>query len=129
MSSKARALVALLVVLVAVGAIFSPQQVAELLDRPSSTLGERINLRATWGGLLLGVGLAIAFASTASVGRAVISLVLWILVGGGAARAVGFALDGIPGALQWVWLAVEVAIAMLCVWILRRKPRPAADPS
>ena len=127
MPSKARALVALLVVLVAVGAIFSPQQVAELLDRPSSTLGEQINLRATWGGLLLGVGLAIAFASTSSVGRGVISLVLWIMIGVGAARVTGFVLDGIPGAMQWVWLTVEVAIAILCVWILRKKPAKTAD--
>ncbi len=109
-------------VAVAVVAIASPAEVGELLGRPAaSTSSEMINLRASWGGALLGVGLAMALLSTRSSTDVVISLLLWAMVGIGVARAIGFVVDGSPDGWQWVWLGAEIAIAAGCAWWLRRR--------
>lgn len=123
---SARRVLALVVIAAALVAIASPAAVGEALGRPASTPSEAINLRASWGGALLGIGLAVGWARTDSRARRIVSWVMWLMIGIGLARAVGFVLDGRPDRLQWVWLGAEVAIAAGCAAWLRR---PSAAPS
>ena len=111
---------------VAVAAILSPVAVGEALGRSASTSSEMINLRASWGGTLLGLGAAIGLARTETRGRLLLSVLLWVIAGIVVARAVGFVLDGSPDGLQWVWLIAEIAIVAVCAWLLCR-PRAAAS--
>lgn len=127
MPSLPRLVLALVVIAAAVAAILSPVAVGEALGRPAATTpSEMINLRASWGGALLGVGAAIGWARTETRARLVVSLVLWMMVGIGLARVVGLLLDGSPDRLQWLWLGAEVVIAAGCAWWLRR---PGATPT
>jgi hypothetical protein len=123
--SKLRIALAIVVGVIAVVAIFSPAAVGESLGRVATTNPEKINLRASWGGTLLGIGVAIGLAETAARGRLVVSTLMWIMAGIGIARAIGFVLDGGPDALQWVWLVAEIVIFAVCAWLLRR---PVAKP-
>jgi hypothetical protein len=118
-----RVVLAVVVIAAAIVAIAAPVEVGRALGRTASSSSEMINLRASWGGALLGIGAAIGWARTETRGRLVVSLLMWLMVGIGLARAVGFVLDGSPDRLQWLWLAAEIVIASVCAWWLRR---PAA---
>jgi hypothetical protein len=115
------------VVLVAAGAalVFSPLAVADVLGRPHETSSQMINLRATWGGSVTGVGLFAGWLPGWRPRlRALLGFLGALMAGIGAARAVGFAVDGHPNALQWVWMVAEIAIVTGCVWALRRRAPP-----
>src|SRR5262249_48111615 len=106
--------------------IASPLLVAEVLSRPHATTSQMINLRASWGGTLAGVGAFIAWVPALEPRRrAGLGLLLGLMAGIGLARTVGFVLDGHPDALQWFWLAAEVSIVVACTIGLRRM---AANP-
>ncbi len=124
-----RPAIAVVVLGAAVIAIFSPVEVGEVLGRTATTPSEMINLRATWGGTLLGLGLAIGLARTETRGRLLLSLLMWVMLGIGLARAVGFVVDGSPDGLQWVWLAAEIAIAAGCGGWLRAHPVHGGPPA
>jgi len=111
---------AFVVIAAAIVAIASPVEVGRALSRTATTSSEMINLRASWGGALLGIGAAIGWARTETRTRLAVSLVMWLMVGIGLARAVGFVLDGDPDRLQWLWLGAEIVIAAACAWWLRR---------
>jgi len=101
--------------------MFSPLVVADVLRRPAASAPEMINLRATWGGSVLGLGAFIAWLSEARPWkRFILGLLMWMMAGIGLARATGFALDGGPDALQWAWLIAEIVIAAACAIALRR---------
>ena len=115
--------IALGVLLVAAGLVlvFSPLAVASALSRPAETKPQLINLRASWGGAVLGIGAFVAWLDAARPWkRALVGAVMWLMIGIGAARAIGFVLDGGPDTLQWVWLTAEVAIAAACALGLRK---------
>jgi len=127
MSSRViRVVVGLLLVTAGVYLVMSPLQVAALLGRPSGTPSQMINLRASWGGTVLGLG---AFAAWLPAlrpwSRTALGLLLWGMLGIAAARATGFVLDGHPDALQWVWMIAEVTIAAGCAIGLRVTSRKA----
>ncbi|MFO0629415.1 MAG: DUF4345 family protein [Polyangiales bacterium] len=116
-----RAALGALVSAAAVALVFSPLKVAAVLRRPHETVSQMINLRASWGGALLGIGLLVLWLPIGRTG-AVYALrgVLCLMVGIAAARTVGFFLDGRPDTLQWVWLLAEFAIAAGCALALAR---------
>ncbi len=102
--------------------VLSPERVGELLDRPARDIDQAINLRATWGGTVMGIGALLAIRDRLRPWRDTLA---WALLCSMAAifvaRAIGFALDGIGGALQWVWLAAEALIAGACAVYLKRR--------
>jgi hypothetical protein len=101
--------------------IFSPLSVATALHRPAETSSQMINLRASWGGTLLGLAAFVAWLPGVRPWRRfVLGLVMWGMVGIGLARAVGFVLDGHPNTLQWIWMTAEIAIASACAFALVR---------
>lgn len=116
-----RAALGALISAIAVALVLSPLKVAAALRRPHETVSQMINLRASWGGALLGVGLFVLWLPTGQ-GRGVYALraVLCLMIGIGGARLVGFAMDGRPDTLQWVWLIAEVLIAIACALALSR---------
>jgi hypothetical protein len=98
----------------------SPLAVAEVLGRPHDTSSQMINLRASWGGLVLGIaGFLVWLPALRPWLRSVVSLLTWVMAGVGLARAIGFALDGNPDTRQYVWITGEVAITALGAWALR----------
>jgi hypothetical protein len=109
---------------VAVGAILamSPTAVAEALGKPHDTATQMINLRASYGGTLMGIGAFIAWLPALSPKwRVVVGLLMWAMAGIGVARLVGFAIDGSPDTRQYIWISAEVAIVIVCAVVLRRR--------
>jgi len=105
---------------------FMPLMVAGALSRPHETSSQMINLRASWGGTLLGLGLFVAWLeSLRPIRRMLIGLVMWSMVGIAAARLLGFVLDGGPDAAQWVWLILEIILVAVGAFALRRNPSGA----
>ncbi len=101
--------------------VFSPRAVAATLGRPYETVSQQINMRASWGGAVLGLGLfALWVAPWRPPGATALRLVACLMVGIGAARVAGFALDGRPDAMQWTWIVAEVLIAAACGVALAR---------
>jgi hypothetical protein len=100
---------------------FAPVFVADALGRPHDTPTQLINLRASWGGALAGIGAFVAWLPAwRPRWRVVVGLAMWTMAGVGAARLVGFALDGSPDARQYVWIAAEAAIVIGCALVLQR---------
>ena len=109
--------------LIAVGVwlVLSPLGVADALGRPHDTASKIINLRATFGGTVVGLGAFLAWLPAITPWRrTLLGLLLWSMAGIGVARALGFVLDGHPDALQWAWLSAEALIVAGCVVALRR---------
>ena len=107
----------------AVGVVlaFMPHQVGEFLGRPTTTNLEIIEARVSVGGLLTGIGLSIAaIRSLRPRLVAFATLALWMMVGFGGVRILGFVVDGDPDGKQWFWLAVEAVIFVVAAWYLRR---------
>lgn len=110
------------IVLFGVAMVFSPERVAELLDRPVRDVGEAINLRASWGGTVMGIGALIAVRDDLRPWRHTLAWALLCLMAGiFFARAVGFALDGIGDVWQWIWLGAEALIVGVCAVYLKRR--------
>ncbi|HEV7554716.1 MAG TPA: DUF4345 family protein [Kofleriaceae bacterium] len=113
-------------VVIAVGAylVMSPLVVAELLSRPHDTSTQMINLRASWGGTLVGIGAFVAWLpSLRTWTRRIVALLGCAMAGIGVARLVGFALDGDPDTRQFVWISAEAAIVVVCAIVLRVSAR------
>ena len=106
-------------------AIF-PLVTAEALGRPHGEPTQLINLRASFGGTLLGLGAFLAWLpASRPYKRAVLGILMWAMAGIGAARLLGFAIDGSPDGRQWIWLVAEVLIVATCAILLRRGARAA----
>ena len=104
-----------------------PRLARDALGRHPVTPSDWMNLRASFGGTLLGLGAALAWLpSVRPWRRAGLGLLGWAMAGIGAARLLGFFLDGSPDVRQWVWLIAEGLIVVLCVVLLRRGRAPAA---
>jgi len=127
---RRRLQLALGLALVAAGIVlvFSPVVVAGALGKPHDTPTRMINLRASWGGTLAGLGAFVAWVRALKPWwRTIVALLGWAMAGIGAARLVGFALDGSPDTRQYIWISAEVAIVIACATSLARR-RAARHP-
>jgi Domain of unknown function (DUF4345) len=110
--------------------VMSPLAVAEALGRPHDTSSRMINLRASWGGMVMGLAAFVAWLPALRPWlRSLTGVLTWAMAGVGLARAVGFVLDGHPDARQYVWITGEIVIVVLGSWALRvigRRSRHAA---
>ena len=121
MSRRVRILIGLALAGLGLVMIFSPLDVAEILDRPPASKSAMINLRASWGGSVLGLGAFLAWLpALRPLGRVVLGLLGWTMAGVALARLTGFILDGGPDGKQWVWLTAELVIAAICAFAVRR---------
>ena len=120
--------IALGLVLVAAGGFLaaSPLVVADAFGLPHEKSTQVINLRASWGGTLLGIGAFVVWLPAVKPWlRSVVGLLLWAMAGIGLARGIGFVLDGDPDGRQFVWLVAEVVIVAGCALGLRVMSRRA----
>jgi hypothetical protein len=122
LSRNVRFVVGLAVVAAGIYLALSPVLVADTLGKPHDTPTRLINLRASWGGTLAGLGAFIAWVPGFSPPwRALVGAVMWAMAGIGAARLVGFAIDGSPDTRQYIWITAEVAIVIACATTLYLK--------
>jgi Domain of unknown function (DUF4345) len=122
LSRNVRFVVGLAVVAAGIYLALSPVLVADTLGKPHDTPTRLINLRASWGGSLAGLGAFIAWVPGFSPRwRALVGVLMWAMAGIGAARLVGFAIDGSPDTRQYIWITAEVAIVIACATTLYLK--------
>ena len=116
-----KTVVGLAIVAAAAYLVLSPMVVADLLNRPPATTSQMINLRASWGGTLLGIGAFVAWLPALRPWkRTLIGLVAWAMAGIGIARAIGFVLDGDPDSRQYVWITAEAILAIGGMIVLKK---------
>jgi len=112
---------ALIFVVVGAGFLLIPKQFGDLLELSLPTAMARTDVRATYGGLELGFGI---FLILCVVRREWIRPGLWALaltVGGFATgRLVGFVAEGTINNFMLFFLVLELAVALLAVFLLRR---------
>jgi len=121
----ARALIfvsAVIFVVVGAGFLLIPKQFGDVLEISLPTAMARTDVRATYGGLELGLGI---FLILCVVRSEWIRPGLWALaltVGGFAfGRVVGFVAEGTLNNFMLFFLALELAVALLALFLLRRK--------
>jgi hypothetical protein len=101
--------------------IASPITVAGAFGKPHDTPTQMINLRATYGGTLAGLGAFFAWLPDLKPWRrAVTGLLMWAMAGIGVARLVGFVVDGSPDMRQWIWITAEIVLVIGCALVLLR---------
>ena len=112
---------ALIFVVVGAGFLLIPQQFGHVLELSLPTAMARTDVRATYGGLELGLGI---FLILCVVRREWIRPGLWALaltVGGFATgRVVGFVAEGTINNFMLFFLVLELAVALLAVFLLCR---------
>jgi hypothetical protein len=102
--------------------VFSPEVVRDVLGRKPATTSDWINLRATFGGTLVGLGaFAVWLPGLRPWLRTVLGLLLWSMAAIAAARLLGFALDGDPDRRQYIWLVAEVVLVAGSASVLHRR--------
>ena len=113
---------AILFVLFGVGFILAPLPLAQWItgSTPSTTSGI-IDLRATYGGLALGIGIFWALcASNGSERNGLLSAIL-VLSAVAIGRITGILLDGTPNLFMFLLLTAEIIFAALNFIVYRRK--------
>jgi uncharacterized membrane protein len=112
---------AVIFVVVGAGFLLVPKQCADILEISLPTSMARTDVRATYGGLELGFGI---FLICCVVRHEWIRPGLWALaftVGGFAAgRLAGFVAEGTINNFMLFFLVLELAVASLAVFLLRR---------
>ena len=82
--------------------------------------------RRVWLGALAGVGALLVTRTQLQPWRVtLVYIVMWLCAGFLVARLIGLALDGADSLMQWVWVAVEIAIAVVGAVYIWRKHTPA----
>ncbi len=108
-------------VLIGLNTFWDPARSVAPLDLQASTASALSEVRATYGGLQIGIGLfLIVGARRAAVARAAL-LAQGLMVGGlVAGRLVGWFSDGPPNGLVMGLLALETGVAVLSWWLYAR---------
>jgi hypothetical protein len=82
-----------------------------------------IDMRATYGGMTVAVGLTLAWLgrsnSTRSVALYIIALVMLCMA---SSRLLGLIYDGSANAIMYAYLAVEIVVLALALWGARSDP-------
>ena len=105
-----------------VGFILAPAWMADLsTGAVPATASGLIDMRATYGGLSLAVGVLLwRLAASPETLRAGLRSVIVLMVGMAGGRLVGMALDGSANALMWTYLAAECVLTVIAAWLLAR---------
>ena len=109
-----------------VGFIVAPLSLLEwatgaVVNTPSAI----IDLRATYGGLSLAVGLVLYGLGRSQGGTPLgLRVVIALMLGMGGGRLVGLVVDGGANAVMYAYLALEIVAAAVATWLLRRLEQP-----
>ena len=112
----------LLFVAFGIGFVIAPQDLAELVTGAAPSAPSAVtDMRATYGGVPLGIGLFIGYcARRPETVRLGILASLTVIASLGAARLVGIIVDGSPNGFMMVFLATEIASVLLFLVALQR---------
>lgn len=81
-----------------------------------------IDMRATYGGMSLAIGaLLLFFSSRDDMTRVGLATVMTIMLGMAFGRLIGIVLDGGANAIMYVYLFLEIAMALLAVVLIQRQ--------
>lgn len=109
-------------VLIGANTFVDPLRAMAPLELNVNTVSALNELRATYGGMQVGIGLFLmAGARWAALTRPVLLAQALMLGGLAAGRLVGVALDGLPNGFVQALLVLETAIAVLSVALYRRQ--------
>jgi len=116
------------VVFLLYGLVFAlaPEVMSTLVTGSSPSTGSGLtDMRSTYGGMSIGLGLLLGLAARRPANHSLGLLgVVAIMVGMGCTRVLGMLVDGHANAGMYVYLALEVVMAGLALWVFRR-----LDPS
>ncbi|GAB1258863.1 hypothetical protein NBRC116494_33650 [Aurantivibrio plasticivorans] len=88
------------------------------LDNPVSIT----EIRATYGGFLLGAGCYILYAAFSRLHQALVA-VIFLLAGAGVTRFVGVVFDGGQAFMQWLLLIIEWVSVAIAIILYRMIPK------
>lgn len=123
-------LTAAVFVLYGIGFALSPKAMSELVTGGSPmTASGMIDLRSTYGGLSLAVGVCLFFLARSQgllpLGLRAVAIIMGAMA---STRVIGFVVDGPPDSMMWTFLAAEITALSLSMWqirIERRRGSPA----
>jgi len=111
----------LVLVVAGVALALSPAWIAERVGKIPKTESDVINLRASYGGTLIGLGAFVAWVPSLRPWlRTMLGLLGWAMAGIGLARLLGFALDGNPDGRQAIWIIAEVLLVIGCAFGVKK---------
>ena len=103
-------------------ALFPTALLSWVTDGQVDSSSALIDLRATYGGMSLAIGVMLLLSARNPhwhrLGLITIVVLMLCMAGG---RTLGLVLDGSPNVMMWVYLALEVTVAMIALLLLRRK--------
>lgn len=113
---------ALVFIAYGLGFVFFPETLGLLITGSAPTTSSGlIDMRATYGGMTLGVGVLFGLSAgdprTVQIGVWGIIVVMMCMAG---ARLFGMIQDGTPNSIMYIYFAVEITMAILASWALRR---------
>lgn len=111
----------LLFVLYGAGFTIAPIELATFVTGGApDTASGAIDMRATYGGMTIAVGLLILLLGSrpASISLALLAIAI-VLIAMAATRLLGFVVDGDPNTLMYVYLVTEVLGALLSLYVRR----------
>ena len=105
-----------------IGFAAAPQELAEFVTGAAPSVPSAVtDMRATYGGVPLGIGLFIGYCARRPESvRLGILASLAVVAALGAARLAGIIVDGSPNGFMLVFLSTEIASVLLFVIALRR---------
>ena len=109
----------LLFFLYGVAFLFAPAEMAVLVtgDSPHTSSGVT-DLRATYGGMSVAVGIVLfILASSSDYLRFALLSIAIIMLAMAAGRSLGMVLDGSPNVTMYAYLAAEIVVAGLALWL------------
>lgn len=101
-----------------------PEAMSQLVTGAAPSAGPALtDMRATYGGMSIGLGVLFALAARSSAGQRLgLAGVLAVMLGMATTRALGIVFDGDPNGAMFAYLAVEIVVAGVAIWALRRAP-------
>ncbi len=105
--------------------IFFPTEMAMIVTGDSpKTLSGVIDLRATYGGMSLSVGifLLMLLSKPEHLPLALVAIAI-VLLSMAAGRVLGFIIEGNPNTLMYVFLSLEVIVSLIALWLYTKIDR------
>ncbi len=102
-----------------------PQVLSRLVaDTAPGTVSGLVDMRASYGGMSVAVGaLLLVLASGRDTLRQGLAGVVLLMLCMASGRLLGMAVDGTGNLVMSAYLALEVFMAMIALWLLVREPR------
>ena len=101
-----------------------PNQLLRLtVDGSVTSTSALIDIRATYGGMSVAAGVILLMQGQSSNHKAGLLTVLILMIGMAVGRSIGLYVDGDANLVMYVYLLLEVVVAILALSLLRRTDR------